>query len=460
MTLALFFLILCIACVVAMSSRRYALSAVLLIGFIQDPFRKVVPGEPIYFIVTVAVVFGVLLFKLINEVGVNRISEPFTNWVNYISRPLTFFIVVLVLQFIHSLLRWGNVIVSLIGMISYIAPFLAIVVGYYSVNNIAEVRQFMKVYVVFGIVVAVSVALSFSGLELSVFKEVGAGLKIYDQGTILRSFSGLMRTGEIAAWHLATTACFIMIIYATSERKLNILFTMALVIFLVLVIAFTGRRKMLMLVSLFGVLYSFGYFYFRKTLSITMVLASVALVVVAWFSISLFFPDGYSSDVQNYLARGSSVYSGSSARFIELGLNPIQWAFNRVGLLGGGLGIASQGAHLFKVSAIAGGSGEGGLGKVMVELGLPGLLIIAWLVLAFARYILRCLNLTSQPFVQAKFMMLGLGSAVFLFVNVMTFSVATQVYGDIFVLLVLGLVSGFVFALPKLVVQSINEQSR
>jgi len=57
----LFLCILAIACLIALTSERYALGAVLLIGFIQDPFRKLVAGEPIYFIVTVAVVFGVLL---------------------------------------------------------------------------------------------------------------------------------------------------------------------------------------------------------------------------------------------------------------------------------------------------------------------------------------------------------------------------------------------------------------
>jgi len=454
--LIIFLAILAITCVVALASQRYGLVAVLLIGFIQDPFRKLVPGEPIFFIVMVAVVFAVLLLKTVNSIGMSRIVEPFVNWVDYIQKPLTLFVIILILQFFHSIFRWGNLFVGTIGMISYIAPFLAIIVGYYVVNSLADVRNFMKAYIGFGLLVALTVTLSFSGFELSIFREVGVGLKIYDQGTVLRSFSGIMRTGEIAAWHLSTTICFIAILYATAERKPSFFVTTILVLFLLLAVTFTGRRKMLMLVTLFGLFYLFGFFYFRKALSVTSVMACIAAIFILWLGIEFLFPGGYNSNVQNYLARGSSVYSGASGRFFELGIDPLKWAYNRVGLFGGGLGIASQGAHFFQSSSIAGGSGEGGLGKVMVELGLPGLLIIIWLAIAFMRYILRCLNLSNQPFVQPQLMVLVLGSAVFLLVNMMTFSVATQVYGDTFILLVLGLVSGVVFALPKLVANSME----
>ena len=131
--------------------------------------------------------------------------------------------------------------------------------------------------------------------------------------------------------------------------------------------------------------------------------------------------------------------------------------YKRQGLFGGGLGIASQGAHFFQSNSIAGGSGEGGFGKVMVELGLPGLLILIWLAFSIIRYILRCLNLASQHFVDSKLLVLVLGVFAFLIVNAMTFSVATQLYGDFFVLILLGLVSGFVFSLPKLVVIDLEQ---
>lgn len=456
---AVFLILLAAACFICVAAPRYSLMAMLVIGFSQDPFRKLVAGEPIIFIVMVGVVFGVMFLKTLNVVGLSRSAQPFIAWSDDVRKPLVFFLMVLVLQFFHSFLRWGNPIVSLIGMISYLSPFLAIIVGYYAIDRMADIRRFMKIYVLIGLLLAITVAMSFSGIEFSIFREVGSGLKIYDQGTVLRSYSGFMRTGEIAAWHLATSACFLIILYVTSSRKPPVLMVAALVILFMLAITFTGRRKMLMLVTLFSFSYLLGYLYYRKTLAIAYFLSGVSGLFLVWVAVQTLFPEGYSSDVQNYLARSSSVYSDASGRFLKLGLKPVSWALERVGLLGGGLGIASQGVQFFQNTNIAGGSGEGGLGKVMVELGLPGLLATAWLMLAFARYINKALALSAQHFVSPYVMPLILGFSVLLGVNVLTFTVATQVYGDIFILLMLGMMSGFVFALPKLVVNSMSSSA-
>ena len=53
-------------------------------------------------------------------------------------------------------------------------------------------------------------------------------------------------------------------------------------------------------------------------------------------------------------------------------------------------------------------------------------------------------------------MPLMVGIATFLAVNALTFSVATQVYGDIFILLILGMLIGFLFVTPKLILLALN----
>jgi len=457
---ALFLLMLMCACLLCVISNRHSLAAILFIGFAQDPFRKLVVGEPIAFIVMVGVVFAVVLVMIGNRVGVARFSQPFVGWTATTRAPLAIFMLILTAQFLHSYLRYGNTLVSLIGLISYLAPFLAIVVGYFSVNGIEDIRRFMKLYVVAGSVVAVTVLMSFTGTDWPVFREIGAGLKIYDQGTVLRSFSGLMRTGEIAAWHMATSACFFVILFFTSARRNSTLVVAAIVAIILLAVTLTGRRKMLMLFTVFGLMYIVTYFYYRKTLSIKYVLMASAIVIVGWGVVEFLIPGGYGDTFNDYLARGTSVYTDASGRMLQMGLQPVSWAVNRVGLLGGGLGIASQGSHLFNVASIAGGSGEGGLGKVMVELGLPGLVATLWVIIAFAVYVGRSIKLSAQRFVPPYVMPLMLGIATILFVNVLTFSVATQVYGDVFILLLLGLMAGFLLALPKLVIHAMNENSQ
>ncbi len=456
--LAVFIVILFVACVMSVTNARNAILSIFAIGFLQDPFRKMVPGEPIYFIVMVGLVFGLVFLVTLQRQGLRQIGEPFVGWSGSLRQPMALFLLVLFLQFIHSIVRYGNPVVSLIGLLSYTAPLFAIVVGYFLVTRAQDIRRAMKIFISIGLLLSITVVLSFLGFELKIFKEVGEGLLIYDQGTILRSFSGFMRTGEIAAWHIAMACCFIMVLYLSSKRKPPVLIVAALIIFMMGVIALTGRRKMLMLITVFFVIYGLGFSYYLKKLSINYVVSGILAASIVWLLVTLLGPVGDGDSVGNYIARSTSVYGSATSRAVELGFKPISWAYNRVGLLGGGLGIASQGSHLFNVASIAGGSGEGGLGKIMVELGLPGLLAALWLVVAFARYINLSVKLSAQRFVPEHVMPLMLGIACILLVNLMTFSVATQVYGDMFILIIIGLLAGFLFALPKLVLRAMHDE--
>jgi len=266
--LSIFLVLLISACLICFIAPRYSLPAILLIGFTQDSFRKLVEGEPFFFVVMVGVVFGVVFLTTLNRVGANRTIEPFTGWSTNTSQPLSAFLILLAAQFFHSYLRFGSPVISLIGLISYLAPFFAIVVGYYSVNRAQDIRRFMLLYVVAGLLVALTVVMSFLGIEWAIFKEVGSGLKIYDQGTVLRSYSGFMRTGEVAAWHCAITACFIIVLFMTSKSKKSAILVIALVAFLLTAAALTGRRKMVMLFSVFVAIYFFGFLFYAKKLSL------------------------------------------------------------------------------------------------------------------------------------------------------------------------------------------------
>jgi len=446
--LGIFLVILLSACLTSLVRWRYTLVAVLLVGFCQDPFRKLIAGEPRILVVTVGVVFAAGLLSLLARKGLAGLTEPFFKWTADLRTPLTIFILVLVVQFLHSFFRFGNPVVSVIGLLSYSAPFFAVALGYFWANGLQEVRQFFKVYAVIGTLVALSIALSFNGFDWTIFKEVGAGLKIYDMGTVLFSHAGIMRTGEIAAWHIATTACFFIILFFTAKRRGSSALLAVCVIALMIAIFLTGRRKMFMLFSLFVVFYIFGI---ARGMAAGYVFAGVAIAFIGWLVVEVIFPGGYGESINNYIARGTTVYTDATGRFIDIGINPIYWAYDRVGLLGGGLGVGSQGAGYYGSVDIAGGSGEGGLGKIMVELGLPGLLVIFWLGLSGLRYVLRLLKLASMQSAEPRWLVFVLGVVVFLFVNVLTFSVATQLYGDMFILIMLGTIAGFLLAVPRMI---------
>jgi hypothetical protein len=435
---------------------RLTLPAVLIIGFTQDIFRKLIVGEPRIFVVMVGIVFACGLLSLLRNKGINSLSEPFFKWSSDLREPLTLLLLVLVAQFLHSYFRFGNPVVSLIGLLSYSAPFMAVVLGYFWASSLDQVRQFFKMYVCAGLIVALSLGLSFQGLDWTIFNEVGAGIKIYDMGTILFSHAGILRTGEIAAWHVATTACLIMVLFFTAKRRGSSTIMAIFLIALMLAVLVTGRRKMFMLFSLFVIFYILGVIYYRRVISSGYIITGGFIVLTGWMMIEVIFTGGYGESINNYISRGTNVYGDATDRFINLGLNPIQWAYNRVGLLGGGLGIASQGASYFGASNIAGGSGEGGLGKIMVELGLPGLLAMLWLGISGLVYVRKILKLAAMQSHEPRWLLFSLGLVIFIFVNVLTFSVATQLYGDMFILIMLGITAGFLLAVPRMIAISLT----
>ena len=81
---------------------RFTLPAVLIIGFTQDIFRKLIAGEPRIFVVMVGVVFACGLLSLLGRKGMRVFSEPFLKWGSDLRTPLTVFALILVAQFMHS----------------------------------------------------------------------------------------------------------------------------------------------------------------------------------------------------------------------------------------------------------------------------------------------------------------------------------------------------------------------
>jgi len=131
----------------------------------------------------------------------------------------------------------------------------------------------------------------------------------------------------------------------------------------------------------------------------------------------------------------------------------MQSAFNRSSGIGLGAGSAAQGGRFAGIdqSKLVGGSSESGLGLLMVELGVPGLLAVGGLMFFVVRRMftrLRQLHRANSRFFHYQVCLLS-----FLFANLMTFTVATQIYGDFFVLIILGTVAGFALRFSNVTAQ-------
>jgi hypothetical protein len=444
---------------------RKGLALCVLVGVAQDPLRKIAPGQPIYYVVLVGVMFGctwLRAYSLRVPLGPNVLH----GWRERLRSPSLVFAALVGAQALHSFFRYHSFTLTGIGLLVWLSPIPAVVLAHQFAlrRGLAGIRAWMLFYVCVALASLLGVYLQYAGVNSRLLGELGEGLPIYDIGIILKAYSGFYRSSEIAAWHAATIACFIFTLSvgkrATVPRIAGSLMLIGILISLGLL---TGRRKMLVEVIVFLSCYLFLVAWLQRgaaRLAVTLLVLGVLgfVAVVAFVSPDLVVRRAgekttltaeRAQRMEGYVERGSSVFADIPARLSDVGVQPIVWAVQDYGILGAGLGTGSQGAHqILDELGMNHGASEGGLGKIALELGLPGLPAVAWLLVAIFRHILEQLRLLSR--ISPAHARVSYGLISLLVANLATFTIATQAYSDLFILLILGWSTGFVLAMPSL----------
>jgi hypothetical protein len=448
----------------AMAQWRLALLLCLATALLQDPLRKLTPGQPILFVVFVGVVFGAAcLGAMVRGIRFNPniLFKRFPR----LTMPLALLLPLIIVQAVNSYLRLENLWVPAIGLLTYVLPLFSIIFAYQLVFRQGEFRidQFMKWYIVCISLALPTIYLEFSGYDWPVLGQVGEKLFMYDRttGAVLTSFAGLFRASEIAAWHAMTAACFVVLMTSLKRTTFTRLLTGVIVVVLLLGVGtLTGRRKLIMEFAVFASTYLILLFVLEKRVGKRAIVAVTTAAVGGYLVLASVLQDPDQmyvprlADYSSYVDRTRSAFGDAPSRFVELGVAPVMWAYDSYGLLGAGLGVGTQGAQHFG----GGGEGaaEGGLGKIVVELGIPGLFLMAWVAILVLRHLWRIMRAASRHSLRIRRLSFGLFS--FLVANVAGFSVATQAYGDLFILLTLSWTLGFLFAVPVLVEREVRSR--
>jgi hypothetical protein len=455
---------LCAAALIAALNWRSALLLCVLVALIQDPLRKLTPGQPLFYNAFVGVVFAAT-FVGASMSGVRLGPNMIHGWRQDLNVPFLLFCSLIGFQSIHSYIRWDSAYIPLIGAIFYVAPILAITFSHQLAIRIgtAGIMRWMWFYVICSLPWFIAIYLESTGVRATVLGEVGVGQIIYNVGAATKANAGLFRAAEVAAWHVATTSIFLFMVL--NGKKLSIpkaALVIVAVLFLVSVGLLTGRRKMLVQVVVFASVYFFLFAWFirgRAKLAVVIIILGVTAfgTVLASFS-----PDPGEASVDAtsvattkgtqfdaWQSRGLTVFEDVPVRFRMLGYNPVIAAVYDFGWWGAGLGAGGQGTQYFGGGMKKfGGAVEGGMGKVTLDLGVPGLVIFVWLLVTVGRLVwLRLAVLSRASKLHAN---LAFGLVGFLVSNLAAFSVATQVFGDVYVLLSIGWSIGILLALPAI----------
>jgi len=454
--------LLTIIAVLAFVNWRKGLTLCVFIAILQDPIRKLTIGEPAYFVVLVGVVFIAAVFGAMQN-GIRLTPNVIQGWKAYMGKPFSLYLLLVGLQAVHSFVRFGSLSLTGIGLMAYLAPIPAIVLAYQFAirKGLKGIRGMMWFYTLMVMASLSGVYLEFIGVDWNVLGEVGLGLTIYDLGTTLKAYSGFFRSSEMAAWHTAAVSCFLFILMIGRRFTLpRIVWVLVLIGLLLGLGVLTGRRKMLVEVAVFLTTYIFLVAWFQQKTTRPALIAALTGILTYIAIVGFVTPDSGESTTErlqldpeekylHYTVRGRSAFGAIPQRFDKLGVKPVAWAVNRYGWFGAGLGTGSQGTqHLAVAATIKRYAAEGGPGKITMELGVPGLLLVLWLLVAFARYIRKLLEVTTRTSPQHARTAYGL--VAFLVANMAAFSVATQAFGDLFVLLLIGWTVGFLLAMPVL----------
>ncbi len=444
------------AALVALFDWRKGLVAMIVVAFLQDPARKLELDRPVYFTLLVGVVFAVIYVRA--QINARFVPSQIPGWKHFLRTPFLMLLLVIAAQAANGLARYGNPTIVGIGALSYLAPLPALLAGYHFALKRGQkgIEQWLMWYLIAALVVLPGILLEYTGIDWEVLGDVGQGFLMHHEGTILTAHAGFFRASETAAWHTATAVCVLLLL--SSVRRVSskrVVIAIGIIVALLALGILTGRRKIFVEIAIFVSIYISLLAMFGKggvKLAVGAILGGVlSYLLVVWFVDER--PSGITEQdavrYQRYAERSATVGSDVSDRFVGLGLEPVQWAIDSFGWLGGGLGVASQGAQHFGGGAeVFGGAGEGGLGKITAELGVPGLVIALWFGFAALRYGWHVLKFVSQR--STTIARLAYGLAAFLVANLAVFFVATQLFGDLFVLLLLGLVAGFFLATPVL----------
>lgn len=466
-------LLVMIAAMLAVTNWRNGLLLCVLVGVAQDPLRKLAPGQPVYYVALVAIVFAATWLRAYT-VRVPLHPDSVEGWRKYVQLPFGLFLFLLVGQALHSLVLFHKIAVSGIGLAVWLAPIPAVVLAYQLALRIGitGVRQWMRFYAWMALLSLSGVYLQYAGLNWPVLGELGEGMVIYDVGTALKAYSGFYRTSEIAAWHTATAACVIFGLSVGKRTTLaRVALALALIALLVSMGLLTGRRKLLVQISVFLSSYFFLVAWMQRHAE-RLALLLLAVGVAGFVSIVAFVAPDLSqrtshrsnlsieeaNSIRGYAERGQSAFADAPERLKAMGVLPIKWAIDSHGWFGAGLGTGTQGAKdMLGEWEIDRGPSEGGLGKITLELGVPGLFIALWLAVAIGRLAYRALWVASRT--SAQHARMAYTFAAVLVANAATFAVATQAYSDPFALMILGWSLGFLLAMPVLAARGDQLQS-
>jgi hypothetical protein len=383
-----------ITVIVSLRDWRQGIYLAVVIDAFRDVIRKMAAEQPVWISQAIIIVWAAIFVSCVSQQIQTR--RDFWRTFPRLKQAAVLLFIALVPGAVMSLLLYRNGwILVAIGGVSYLGPLAGAFIGVCLANNPGHVYRFMKIFVILNSVVLVG------GIaEWSQWGWPGlGGLLGHDwirhmPGVLVRLVSGFYRSPDIAGFHAAHVVIFSCLLVLPTRKGGGIKplwFFSALWGLFALIL--TGRRKMFALPVAFLIVWAIVEVTRRQRNTKSQLLfIGVSYALFAAGAFYLIQGDDELADHQIYLA--TTIFDVAPNLYNHAFQGSIT-TLSQSGVLGSGLGIATQGAQYSGVSRSKAWQ-EDGVSRIFKELGLVGAVFLAIAILMIFRELRRALRFRMQ----------------------------------------------------------------
>jgi hypothetical protein len=383
-----FLALLLLACVIAFLDWRRGWYLAILCGVLQDPVRKMTTGTPVA--ITFSIVLVYLFVLLASNVTLRRNLADLGRRFSPLHSAAALFLVFLFIAAVNGLITYGLAYwkAPALSFVIYMMPIPALLLGYSFFRRDEDLVPLLIFYAGVTAVALIGVLLEYNGVNWRALGLVAAAegaTTRYLMGMEITMLSGFYRAPDILAWHAATLT-MISIGMAVRARVLRAAWPwILLAAWGILGCFLSGRRKALYMVVIFAIVFVWRY---ARRLNVAQAVSFLTLALAVLFMTHRL---ATSERTDAYVRAEATTQSELFAR-LEGGFTG---TIEQNGLMGAGLGTATQGTQHFTSTSYS--WQEGGLAKLTIELGVPGVAVVLLLLALFINYMLKITRAPDEP---------------------------------------------------------------
>jgi len=427
------------ACATAVFNWRWGVVAAIVIGLLQDPLRKMVPGVPGYLaIATLPVWMATIVSALFSgEVRARDFLSNFPRLARWVSLFGLYLLIPAAISATYGENSWQ---ITLLGGVVYTTAFVMLAAGWRFPRDASSVTRILSFYAIGTAVLLIGGPLDYFGLAKG-FAAIGteamdAVWVTYRTGSKgLYMYAGFFRSPDVMGWH-ASLVTMIASLMAARSRGWARYAWLALSMWGVLNLWICGRRKMISMLPIFWGLFLLLTFKFKTARRAVPLVGTLLLVLgLGWYGVTRTYQ---STEIDTFYM---TTFDHLDDLAMAHGVLSVVETIRQAGFFGYGLGMGQQGIHHIKAEKPRLWQ-ESGPSKLVGELGVPGFVLLLGVgaVLLVTAYHVIGHNKNSSSF----YMCAGLYSI--LIANMASAVISGQIFGDPFIMILLSFFMGLLLS--------------